>query len=292
MSLKSGVWTALITPFRSDGKLDKVAFRRLIESQIKAGVSGIVPCGTTGETPTLSESEKKYLIQESISATKGTNTQVIAGTGTNATQSTVEFSKWAKDCGVNGLLVVVPYYNRPSRAGLIQHFKMVSESVDCEIMLYNVPSRTGTNLDPSIVLELSNLRNINAIKDASGGLAACVEISREKRENFQIFSGDDSLFLPMLSVGAAGVVSVASNVYPKEMNEIWELWSSGATADAKNKFLLMSELFERLFIESNPSPVKFIAAKKFGFEATLRLPLVEVSSDSKKILETLMDKMD
>lgn len=208
-----GVYTALITPFDSRGGLDLAAFRKVLQDQKDAGISGVIPCGTTGETPTLTIDEKKKLITTAIETLKGSGVKVIAGTGGNNTAETVELSRWASDQGVDGLLVVTPYYNKPSQAGMEAHFKAVADSVRCEVMLYNVPGRTGVSLTAATVAKLAAHPRIRSLKEATGNVVFTSEIIdtlKASGVSMDILSGDDATYLPLLSVGAAGVVSVAS----------------------------------------------------------------------------------
>jgi 4-hydroxy-tetrahydrodipicolinate synthase len=278
-----GVYTALITPFDSHGALDLKAFRKILDDQIDAKVAGVIPCGTTGETPTLSVEEKQTLIHLSVEACRGTGVKVLAGTGTNDTEETASFSKWASDQGVDGVLVVTPYYNKPSQAGLVDHFLAVAREVSCEIMLYNVPSRTGVSLSTQSICDLAEHPRITSLKEATGNVPFTSEILdciRKTEHPIDILSGDDATFLPMLSVGAVGVVSVSSNLFPRAMVQIQKAFEMGNIKEATSLHRRYFPLFRDLFIESNPVPIKF-AMSVAGFCGTrVRRPLVEMGSAS------------
>lgn len=275
-----GVWTALITPFNAKGEIDFAAFEKILADQKSAGVSGVIPCGTTGESPTLTLAEKQELIRTTLDFFKGSQTLVIAGTGSNSTADTIELSRWASDAGVAGVLIVTPYYNKPTQAGLEAHFRAVADAVTCEVMLYNVPGRTGVSLTAQTVATLAAHQKIRSIKEATGGTQLTSEIldalSSAKR-SIDVLSGDDASFVPLLSLGATGVVSVTSNLFPRGMVAIQRAFEKGDLAEVKKLQGRYYPLMRDLFIESNPGPIKF-AMSKLGFcENRLRLPLVPVS---------------
>ncbi len=289
-----GIITALVTPFHADGSLDLAAFDRLIKDQIAAGVSAVIPCGTTGESPTLSTEEKKTLISESIRTCRGTGTRVIAGTGSNSTPDTVSLSSWASQAGADGVLIVTPYYNKPSAAGLYSHFIQVADSVSCPVMLYNVPGRTGVSLPPETAAKLAAHPRIRWFKEATGNVGLASEYIDQFQvagHSLEIFSGDDATFLPLLAAGAVGVVSVASNLFPRAMVRIQRLFEEGKNREAFELHQRFYPLFRDLFIESNPVPIK--ASLAFVGESpstalctsTVRAPLVALSSDNQKRLE-------
>lgn len=278
-----GVYTALVTPLDSQGALDLKAFRKILDDQIEAKVAGLIPCGTTGETPTLSLEEKETLIRTTLEACRNTGVKVLAGTGTNDTDETVAFSKWASDQGVDGVLVVTPYYNKPSQAGLVEHFLAVAREVSCEVMLYNVPGRTGVSLTAQSISELAENSRITSLKEATANIQFTSEVLDCTKKNghpIDILSGDDATYLPLLSVGAVGVVSVASNLFPRAMIQIQKLFETGKTKEATALHRHYFPLFRDLFIESNPVPIKY-AMHVAGFCGTrVRRPLVELSSKS------------
>src|SRR6266705_3731630 len=250
-----GTFTALVTPFR-DGAIDFTALQNLIESQIAAGIDGISAVGTTGESPTLTHDERKEVIRCAIE-TANKRCLVLAGTGSYSTREAIAATEEAEKLGVDGALVVAPYYNKPSQEGLFRHFKATAEATSLPIMLYNIPGRCGVDIGPDTVVRLAKeCRNITSIKEASGSVERVSELRARLPESFTILSGDDSLTLPFMSVGAAGVVSVASNVFPVEVCALVRAYECG---DAKLAFKLhhkMFSLFKDLFIEPNPVPVK------------------------------------
>lgn len=292
-SFLKGVYTALVTPFTPQGEIDESAYRHIIEDQINAQVNGIVPCGTTGESPTLTRSEKEKLILISLEMTRGTSVRVMAGTGTNSTAETVEFSKWASDAGVSAILVVTPYYNKPTQAGLLDHFTQAANAVSCEVMLYNVPGRTITSIAPETMVSLASHPRITSVKEASGNVALTSEILnqlRTARKDLTVLSGDDASYFPILCVGGHGVVSVASNLFPRAMVAIHRSVEAGDLRAARETHDRFYPLFRDLFVESNPGPIK-AAMESAGFcTSTLRAPLAPLSSKSMQILKAAMNE--
>ena len=284
-----GVFTALVTPFNSNNELDLEAFKRILLDQQNAGVAGVIPCGTTGESPTLSRDEKKKLISTALQTLKGSGVKVLAGTGTNDTAETVEFSRWASEQGVDGLLVVTPYYNKPSQAGLTAHFRAVADAVRCEVMLYNVPGRTGVSLTAETVTQLAQHPRITSIKEATSNVAFASEILEQLRNSqcaMTLLSGDDAAYLPLLSVGAHGVVSVASNLFPRAMVAIQKNFAAGRVAEAASLHQRFYPLFRDLFIDSNPGPIKHAMSYAGWCDARLRPPLAMLSAEHRQKLET------
>jgi len=283
-----GTFTALMTPFKRNGEIDEEGVRRLVKSQVEAGVDGIIVCGTTGEAATLSEEEKYLLARIVLNASKG-QVPVIAGAGTNNTRETVAMAKQFSDIGVNGLLVVVPYYNRPTQEGMFQHFKSVAQSTDLPIIMYNIPGRTASNLDVPTVRRLVEIKNIVGLKEASGNFA---QISRLIRDigNISIVSGDDPLTLPIIALGGRGVISVASNLVPEEMTKLVNSALSNDFDEARRIHSRLLPLFEVLLTETNPAPLK-MAMSMFGLATnSVRLPLVPVSEQTtQKIREILVE---
>lgn len=283
-----GVYTALVTPFKSSGSLDLTAFDRLLDFQIEGEVSGVVINGTTGESPTLKEEEKKALILRAKKRLKKTNLQVIAGTGGNSTRETVEFSRWASDQGVDSLLIVTPYYNKPTQAGLKQHYIAIAEKVRVPIILYNVPGRTGVSLQVQTIIELAQHPRIIAIKEATGALALGADVlsNLPTQVRMNILSGDDPLWIPSLLTGTCGVISVASNLIPREMSSAFQAYLSQDLSSLLEFQRKYWALFRDLFIESNPVPVKALLHKMGLCSATVRTPLAPLSSANKRALET------
>ena len=284
-----GTFTALVTPFR-DGGIDVVAFEKLIESQIAAGISGIVAVGTTGESPTLSHEERQELIRLAV-ATAKKRCQVLAGTGSNATQHAVADTKMAEKLGADGALLVAPYYNKPSQEGLFRHFKAIADTTSLPILLYNIPGRCGVDIAPDIVMRLAReCGNIVSIKEASGSVERVSQLRARLPEPFTILSGDDSLTLPFMSVGAVGVVSVASNLFPVEVCALVRAYECGDTKLAANLHCKMFPLFKDLFIEPNPVPVKTALGWRGLMSGKVRLPLCEMTEGNQaRLRKTLED---
>jgi 4-hydroxy-tetrahydrodipicolinate synthase len=286
-----GVWTALITPFNEQGGLDLDAFRAILKDQKAARVTGVIPCGTTGESPTLTTDEKKTLIQTAVAELKGSGVKVVAGTGSNDTAETKRFSLWAAGQGVDGVLVVTPYYNKPSQAGLEKHFREVADHAGCEVILYNVPGRTGVSLAPSTVAALASHPRIRSIKEATGNVAFTSELidalTLAKRE-MDILSGDDATYLPLLSAGAVGVISVASNLFPRAMVAIQEHMDRGDVRKAREVHQGCYPLFRDLFIDSNPVPVKRAMSYLGWCRPDVRAPLAPLSGAHWEKLEAAL----
>jgi 4-hydroxy-tetrahydrodipicolinate synthase len=289
-----GVFTALITPLDKNLELDLATFRNILKDQKEAGVAGVIPCGTTGESPTLTSSEKKTLIGTALEELKGSGVRVIAGTGSNNTRETVELSRWASEQGVDGVLIVTPYYNKPTQPGLDAHFRAVADQIDCEVMLYNVPGRTGVSLTPETVVKLANHAKIRSLKEATGNVAFTSEILDQLATagaRLDILSGDDATYLPLLAVGAVGVVSVASNLFPRAMVGIQKAIEAGDLAHARDLHQRFYPLFRDLFIESNPGPIKHAMAQ-IGFgKPHVRAPLTELTAPSAAKLSQAMQRV-
>ena len=278
-----GTFTALVTPFRNGG-IDTSAFEKLIEAQIAAGITGIVAVGTTGESPTLSLEEREQVIRLAV-ATANKRGQVLAGTGSNATHHAVADTKAAEKLGVDGALLVAPYYNKPSQEGLFRHFKTIADATSLPIMLYNIPGRCGVDIVPDTVARLAKeCRNIVSIKEASGSVERVSELRARLPESFTILSGDDSLTLPFMSVGAVGVVSVASNLFPAEICALVRAYQSGDVKSGENLHRKLFPLFKDLFIEPNPVPVKTALGWRGAMSGECRLPLCEMSEANQERL--------
>jgi len=284
-----GTSTALITPFR-DGKVDYEGFRRLIEAQIAGGVNGIVPVGTTGESPTLSHEEHCDVIQSAVEIAAG-RVNVIGGTGSNATDEAIALTQAAEKAGADGALIVAPYYNKPSPEGLYRHFRAIAEATKLPIILYSIPGRCGIEISLSTVTRLAaDCPNIVAIKEAGGSVERVSQLRQILPGTFEILSGDDSLTLPFLSVGAVGLISVASNVAPALVSELVRTAREGNMTRAEELHRRLYPLFKNLFIESNPAPVKYALSLTMGLSPELRLPLVEMSEKNRTIVrDTLAD---
>lgn len=274
-----GVFTAIVTPFNRDGSLDEFAFRGLIDEQIQAGVSGIVPCGTTGESPTLSHEEHERVIDITIEEV-GKQIPVIAGTGSNSTDEAIRLSKHAAEAGADAVLLVNPYYNKPTQKGLFLHFKSIADAVSIPCVLYNIQGRTGVNLETETLLALAEeCDNIVAVKEASGNLSQMKEVIDRAPRGFRVLSGDDAITADLLKFGGDGVISVASNLIPEKIVLMVEAGLKGDwdIADKLNNDL--GPLFTALFVETNPIPVKTALAMTGHIEEVFRLPLCELSKE-------------
>lgn len=283
----AGAHTALVTPFR-DGQFDVQAFRQLIEEQIAGGISGIVPVGTTGESPALDHDEHLKVVETAVQ-TANKRCLVIAGTGSNATGEAISLTRAAEKAGADAALLVAPYYNKPSQEGLYRHFKAIAESVQIPIVLYSIPGRCGIEIGVETTLRLaSDFKNIVAIKEAGGSVERVNQLRNVLPAGFQILSGDDSLTLPFLSVGAVGVISVASNIIPAVVADLVRHYLSGDSAKALEIHLKYYPLFKDLFIEPNPVPAKFALARLGKMSSDVRLPLCEMApANVQRLTETL-----
>jgi len=282
-----GSFVAIVTPFNEDLSVNFDELTRLLNWHVEQQTDGIVILGTTGEAPTLSEAEKLKVFQHTVQVING-RLPVIAGTGSNDTLKTVSFSKQVESLGVDGLLIVSPYYNKGNRQGVIRHFTSVADAVNIPILLYNVPSRTGVNLDVDVVLELSRHPRIVGLKEASGDLSYATAICAKKPDDFVVFSGNDDLILPLLSVGGVGVISVAANVMPSAMHELVFAFLEGDIGHARKLQLDYLDLIHALFIETNPIPVK-AAVSHIGFKpGGYRLPLAPLSEENREVLDEVL----
>ncbi len=283
----SGTYTALVTPFKND-EIDVEAFERLIENQIAAGITGIVPVGTTGESPTLSCGERHRVIELAVKVADG-RCQVIAGTGSNSTRDAIAYTKAAEEVGVDGALLVAPYYNKPSQEGLFQHFAAIARETSLQLVLYNIPGRCGVDIAADTVVRLAeHCPNIVAIKEASGSVDRVSELALRLPQTFTVLSGDDSLTLPFLAVGAVGVVSVVSNLFPAEVARMVNLFLEGKVGEARELHQKFFPLFKDAFIEPNPVPAKTALAWRGAMAADCRLPLVAMSkANAERLRQTL-----
>lgn len=278
-----GCGTAIITPFTEDG-VNFDVLKDMIEFQIKEGADAIVICGTTGESSTMTEQERKETIKFAVDVANK-RIPIIAGTGSNCTQSAIQMSQYAESVGADAILVVTPYYNKTTQEGLISHYKAIANSVKLPMILYSVPSRTGLNILPKTCYELSKIENIVAIKEASGNLSQIAEIANLCRDNLTIYSGNDDQILPILSLGGLGVISVLSNIIPKDVHQMIQKYFDGKNAEATKLQLDTLKLTSALFSEVNPIPVK-AACNMIGFPVGVpRLPLIEMSKPGKEKLK-------
>ena len=283
-----GAFVAIVTPFKND-RIDEEALRRLVEYQIKEGTNGIVPCGTTGESATLTYEEHCKVIDIVIDQAKK-RVPVIAGTGSNSTHETIYFTKHAKETGADAALIISPYYNKPTQKGLYEHFKSIAENVSIPIIIYNVPGRTACNILPDTVIELSKIKNIAGIKEASLSLDQAAQIIKETHKDFILLSGEDSLTYPLLCLGAKGVISVASNVVPRKMSEMCRYMKNKDFEKARDIHYELFDLFKALFYETNPIPVKKAMYLMGLINDETRLPLVNLSEENTKKLKIVLNK--
>src|SRR5580765_656505 len=287
-----GCATALVTPFTSDGAINEERMRALVDRQINGGVKLLVPCGTTGESATMTEDEDARVIAMTIDVARG-RAKVIAGAGSNSTASAIEYSQRARDAGADAALQVAPWYNKPTQEGLYAHFRAIAEAVpDLPIMLYNVPGRTSSNIAAPTTLRLArDCKNIVAVKEASGNLSQIMEILRERPEGFSVLSGDDAVALPLIALGAEGIVSVASNEVPDQMSRMTNLALEGKWDDARQLHYRLLPLMEVNFIESSPGPVKAAMAMMGLLEENFRLPLVPIQENSRTRIREVITEL-
>lgn len=285
--------TALVTPFRRDGSVDDECFRKLVERQIRGGVKILVPCGTTGESVTMSDVERLAVIRSAVEVAKRQKAHVIAGTGSNNTAATIEFTRAAREAGADAALVVAPYYNKPTQAGMFAHFGEIAKSVKgFPIMLYNVPGRTSSNISAETTLRLAEkFDNIVATKEASGDLSQVMEILRSRPKNFKVFSGDDATAVPFIALGGDGLVSVCSNEIPRETAKMVEHALNGSFHFARKIHYKILPLMEANFIESSPAPCKFVMKEMGLLEENLRLPLVPVTRSTQDKLRAMIKEL-
>ncbi|MBN2644913.1 MAG: 4-hydroxy-tetrahydrodipicolinate synthase [Desulfuromonadaceae bacterium] len=286
-----GSMVAIITPFTEDGRVNEDAFRELVEYQIENGTDVIVPCGTTGESATLNYEEHDLVVRACIEQVNG-RIPVIAGTGSNSTAEAIEMSRHAKEMGADGLLLVSPYYNKPSQEGLYQHYKAIAEAVALPQVLYNVPGRTGMNMQAATTIRLAEIANIVAIKEASGDITQASEILSKAGDKIDVLSGDDFLTLPLMAVGAKGVISVTANIMPKEVKAMVTAIEEGRWEDARLMHLNLLDIHNAMFIESNPVPVKTAVALQGRASAKVRQPLADLLPASLEKLKTIMGRYD
>jgi 4-hydroxy-tetrahydrodipicolinate synthase len=285
----SGAYTALVTPFSPDGtEVDYSAYEKLVLEQITGGIAGLVPCGTTGEAPTLTDTEQRELIARAVKLAKG-KAVVMAGTGSNSTKKTIEASKSAFEAGADAVMIVMPYYNKPSQEGLFNHVSLISKAVSGPVVLYNIPGRAAVDLSVDTLLRiLDACPNVVGLKDASGNVLYCQEVLSRAKGRITILSGDDALTLPMMSVGAEGVISVTSNVYPKHVADVVSLAQAGQYAEAARLNLALFPVHRAMFSEPNPAPAKVALALKGRMSASTRPPMSEATPTCRERLQEVM----
>ena len=284
----TGSLVAIVTPFRK-GAVDERALAELIEWQIAKGTNGIVPCGTTGESATLSHDEHNRVIELTVEVVNR-RVPVIAGTGSNSTREAIALTKHAKQAGADGALLITPYYNKPTQEGLYRHYKAVAEAVDLPLVLYNIPGRTGVNMLPTTIARLAAINTIVGVKEGSGSVQQASDIVQLCGDRLTVLAGDDSLTLPMMAVGGQGVITVTANIVPAEMAELVRAFADGRIADARRIHFKLSPLFAALFFETNPIPVKEALGMMDKIDPELRLPLCPMAQDTReKLARALKD---
>ena len=286
----SGTGTALVTPFRRDGALDELALRGLILRQIGAGIDFLVPCGTTGESPTLTREEHRRVVEIAVKLAQG-KVPVLAGAGGYNTAEVIARARELAEIGVDGILSVTPYYNKPTQEGLYQHFRAIAQAVPLPIILYSVQGRTGVNIEPATVKRLAELENVVGIKEASGNISQMAAILNVVPEDFLVLSGDDAITLPLMALGGCGVISVVSNEIPAEMTELTRLASKGDFAGAREIHRRHHPLMEINFVESNPIPVKAALAEMGLLEPVWRLPLVPPKAENHERIRAVLESL-
>jgi 4-hydroxy-tetrahydrodipicolinate synthase len=287
-----GCGTALVTPFKADGSIDDRALRELVAWQVSSGIDFLVPCGTTGETPTLSREEWLQVVETAISVAQG-KVPIVAGATSNNTQDAVEKARTvAAIPGVDGILTASPYYNKPTQEGQYRHFKAIAEAVDKPLILYNVPGRTGANLEPATLARLAQIPNIMGVKEASGNISQIAEVCNAVPEGFLVFSGDDAVTLPIISLGGVGIISVASNEIPRQMAEMTRAALDNDWQKARALHRRYLPLMQANFIESNPIPVKAVLAMMGRIEENYRLPLCPMKPENRAKLQRIVEQLE
>jgi 4-hydroxy-tetrahydrodipicolinate synthase len=282
-----GCGTALVTPFRKDGSLDLDALRRLVQFQLRAGIDFLVPCGTTGETPTLEHAEYLAVVRAVVQEVAG-RVPVVAGVGGNNTRKVIDLAAEVRGLGVQGILSVAPYYNKPTQEGLYQHFQAMAESTDLPIIVYNVPARTSSNIEPPTVARLAKIPNIIGIKEASGSIVQQMEVLAAVPPGFRVLSGDDSFTFPLMALGGVGIISVISNEIPAQMTRLAHLLLEGKLEAARQLHFSLLPLMQVNFIETNPIPVKAALAMMGMIEEVYRLPMVPMKTENRAKLEKVL----
>jgi 4-hydroxy-tetrahydrodipicolinate synthase len=285
-----GTSTAIVTPFTKDNEVDEEGLRRLVDFQEEMGIDAIVPCGSTGEAATLTHEEHMRVVEVVVDQAK--RAKVMAGAGSNSTSEAVILSRGAEDLGVDGLLSISPYYVKPTQEGIYRHFKTIAESVDIPVVVYNVPGRTGSNITAETMLRMAEIDGIRAVKEASGDINQVREIIKGKPKGFEVLSGDDALTPALIRSGGDGVISVTSNCLPGKMSKLVRALLSGDNASADRLIAELAPVFEALFIETNPIPIKYIMSKLGYGSGTLRLPLTELTEKSRTFVDNVLKSIE
>ncbi len=284
-----GVFTALVTPFRA-GAVDEAALRELVERQVAAGVDGVVPCGSTGESATLSHAEHYRVVELTVEAAGG-RVQVLAGTGSNNTRESIELTRHARNAGADGALLISPYYNKPTQQGLVAHFAAIAREADLPMIVYNIPGRTASNILPTTLAQLAEIDRVVGVKEACGDIAQISEVVALCPPDFSVLSGDDALILPVISVGGRGAISTTSNVAPAEILALVRAARAGELATARRLHARLLPLFEVLFCETNPIPVKAALAALGLIDAEIRLPLTPLTEPNRERLQVVLKEL-
>lgn len=286
----SGTFTALITPFKGDESIDEDALRKLVDAQIDAGVNGLVPVGTTGESPTVTHEENLKVIEIVVEQVNG-RVPVIAGTGSNSTAEAIQMTLKAKEIGADASLQVAPYYNKPNQDGFYRHFTAIGDAVDLPMVVYNIPGRTGKNIETDTLMRLAEHPNIVAVKEASGSIPQIMEVAARKPEDFGLLSGDDNLAFSVVALGGSGVVSVASNAAPGQVGKMIKLALDGKLEKARAEHYRLLPLFKMVFFDTNPIPIKYAMSLLGYCEEVYRLPLCELSADNKDKVKSVLTNL-
>lgn len=285
-----GVSTAIVTPFNRQGGIDEGRLRAIVDRQIEAGIAGLVPMGTTGESPTLDHEEHTHVIEVVVEQADG-RVPVIAGTGSNSTAEAVEMTKYAAEIGADASLQVAPYYNKPSQEGFYRHFAAVAEAVDIPLIIYNIPGRSGKNIENETMLRLAAIPGIQGVKEASGDIRQIMDLIARKPDDFAVLSGDDNIAYPMTALGGDGLISVASNLVPERVVEMIDLALNGRMEEARKSHYDLLPLFNALFFDTNPIPIKYAMAKKGFLEESYRLPMCPMTDDLKRKVDEVLDRL-
>ena len=284
----TGCGTALVTPFKADGGLDEVTLRKLVQRQIEQGIDFLVPCGTTGESPTLTRDEHLRVVEITVEESRG-KVPVLAGAGGYNTHEVIELARECESLGANGVLSVTPYYNKPTQEGLYQHYKAIASAISIPIVIYSIQGRTGINVEPGTLARLAEIDNIVGVKEASGNISQIAEIVHRLPESFVVLSGDDSITIPLIALGGRGIISVASNEIPNAMSQIARFANGGDFAGARKIQKQYFPLMQVNFVEANPGPVKWAMGLMGLLEPVFRLPMVPPSADSQRKVEQALE---
>lgn len=285
-----GAITAMVTPFTSDGKVDLNGLKENVAFQIKSGISGLVPLGTTGESPVISDSEREQIVRAVVSAAGG-KVPVIVGTGTNSTEHSIELSRQAERLGADAVLVVSPYYNKPSQEGLFRHFKAIAGSIKIPVVVYNIQGRTAVNIETATLARMAQVPNIIAVKEASGNIGQMMEVLDQLPKTFSVVSGDDNLTFPLMALGGRGVISVVSNLIPRKVSDMCAAAAKGDFATARRLHFEMLPIFKAAFIETNPVPIKAAMTLAGMAAGPVRLPLCELQPSNHDKLKAVLQNL-